>query len=65
MFTGNNLDSFTNFRIVEGTGTVVAVATTSNSGEVSFTNLSTSTTTIARDATVTYKLIADANTNIN
>jgi len=63
-FTGTNLDSLSNFRVVSSSNEVVASATTNGSGSVTFTNINT-TDSVAMDQTKTYYLVADVNTNVN
>ncbi len=61
-FTGTNLNKLSNFRLVNS-GTVVATATTATSGVVTFGNLATNATSIAKDQTVIYTVIANVNSN--
>jgi len=63
-FTGTGLSNLSNFRVVSSSNEVVAAATSSNSGSVTFTNLNT-TDSVAMDQTKTYYLVADVNTNVN
>lgn len=64
-FTGNNLGSLSNFRIVDSSNTVVATATTATATAVTFVNIAASAPSIAKDAIATYKLLADVNSDTN
>jgi hypothetical protein len=65
VFTGTNLDSLNNYRIVDSNGTqILGSATTSGTGTVTFENV-TPTDQIDQDSTKTYYLIADVNLNTN
>lgn len=64
-FTGVGLDDLNNFKLVKEDGTVFATATTSDATSVTFSNISAnSAPAIAKDATATYYLVADANSNV-
>jgi hypothetical protein len=64
-FTGVNLDSVSNLRILTPTNAQIA-ATSNNATTVTFTNLNPADADkIVMDTTATYYLIADLNTNVN
>ncbi|MDR1988317.1 MAG: hypothetical protein LBQ24_06410 [Candidatus Peribacteria bacterium] len=62
-FTGQHLDTLSNYRLRTPAGTYVS-ATSTNGTEVKFSNLNLSEV-IKNDTTVTYYLVADANSNTN
>jgi len=63
-FTGVGLDNLTNFRLATDNGTVFASASSSSATTVVFNNISESAApAIAKDATATYFLMADVNTD--
>lgn len=62
VFSGSNLDSLSNFRLLTPTSKEIA-ATSSTSTRVEFSNISPEDT-IMQDKTDTYYLIADVNTNV-
>ena len=64
-FTGAGLGDLNNFKLTDAAGTVFATATTSSGTAVTFTNIAAnSSPAIAKDATATFYLIADANSNV-
>lgn len=63
-FTGTNLDSLSNFRVVNSSNQVIASSTSNSTGAVAFTNIET-TDSVAMDTTSTYYVVADVNTNVN
>lgn len=65
-FNGTNLDKLTNFRVVDSSNNVVAVATTATATTVTFTNIADAAApAIAKDAIATYTLRADVNSDTN
>lgn len=65
-FNGSNLDKLTNFRVVDSSNNVVAVATATTPTTVTFTNIAdASAPLIAKDAIATYTLRADVNSDTN
>ncbi|MBO4517039.1 hypothetical protein J5751_06530 [bacterium] len=56
-------NNISNVRLANESGDVVATATTTDANTVKFTNLS-NTTLIEKDASVTYKVLVDINSNV-
>jgi len=61
-FTGVNLDTLNNFKVVDVNNNVIAIATTNSGTAVTFSNLNV-TDVISKDSTKTYYLVADVNNN--
>jgi hypothetical protein len=63
-FTGTNLSKLTNFRVVDSANTVIANATNATDTAVTFVNIADSSApAIAKDAVVTYTILADVNSD--
>ena len=60
--TGTNLDALSNFRLVNADGTFSVTATTASASAVTFTQIANAPT-VTKDATQTYYVVADVNTN--
>ena len=63
-FTGTNLNNLSNFRVVNSSNEVVATSTTNDNTTLTFTNIDT-VDSVAMDATKSYFLVADVNTNVS
>jgi len=65
-FSGSNLGHLNNFRLTTSTGVVFANASSTSGTAVLFTNIGQAASpVVAKDQTVTFYLIADANSNTN
>lgn len=63
-FTGSNLDAFTNFRLADVNGNVVANSASASAGAVAFESVATGAS-IAMDKSASFFVVADAKTSTN
>lgn len=65
ILTGANLGAFSNFRLTDAAGTVIASSTVEDNTNVKFESVNTTNTVVAQDKSVSFFVVADANTNTN
>ncbi|MDD2916366.1 MAG: S-layer homology domain-containing protein [Candidatus Gracilibacteria bacterium] len=63
VLTGSNLGSMSNFALRDANNTLIAYASTSDTGAVSFLSVPSAVTATAMDSSATFYVTADANSN--